>query len=126
MAKTTPNTRRPTITIVAYYLLGGGRSMQMGSHVRMDLLYGRWSERTRAKVDAVTVLLLIFYLVFLIYGGISSTSYALQYGEKSYSSWAPKMAPIKIIMTFGMVLMLLQAIATFFKSLATARGETLP
>lgn len=112
-------------TMVAYYLLGGGHSLQTGSHVRMDLLYGRWSERTRAMVDCVTVLLLIFYLVFLIHGGISSTSYALQYGEKSYSSWAPKMAPIKIVMTFGLVLMLLQAIATFFKDLAKVRGEPL-
>jgi hypothetical protein len=33
------------------------------------------------------------------------------------------MAPIKIIMGTGVLLMLLQAIATFFKDLATARGE---
>jgi TRAP-type mannitol/chloroaromatic compound transport system permease small subunit len=49
----------------------------------------------------------------------------LQYGEKSYSSWAPRMAPIKIIMCIGIVLMLLQVIATFFKDLAKARGVTL-
>jgi len=113
-------------TMVAYYLLGGGHSMQLDSHVRMDLLYGRWSERTRAIVDSVTVLLLIFYLVFLLYGGISSTAYALKYGEQSYSSWAPHMAPIKIIMSVGIVLTLLQAIATFFKDLARAIGEPLP
>jgi TRAP-type mannitol/chloroaromatic compound transport system permease small subunit len=35
------------------------------------------------------------------------------------------MAPIKIIMTIGVALMLLQAIATFFKDLAAARGEPL-
>ncbi len=112
-------------TMVAYYLLGGGHSMQLDSHVRMDLFYGRWSEKTRAVVDSITAFLLMFYLVFLIYGGLSSTSYALQYGEQSYSSWAPYMAPIKIIMTVGIVLMLLQAIATFFKDLAKARGEPL-
>ena len=32
--------------MVAYYLLGGGYSMQLDSHVRMDLVYGRWSSRT--------------------------------------------------------------------------------
>ncbi len=31
--------------MAAYYLLGGGYSMQMDSHVRMDLIYGRWSPR---------------------------------------------------------------------------------
>ena len=112
-------------TMVAYYLLGGGHSMQLNSHVRMDLLYGRWSGKTKAVVDVITVFLLIFYLLLLLYGAISSMDYALQYGEKSYSSWAPFMAPIKIIMTVGIVLMLLQVIATFFKDIAKARGETL-
>ncbi len=112
-------------TMAAYYLLGGGYSMQTDSHVRMDLLYDKWSDKTKAVVDALTILLMIFYLALLLYGGISSTSYALQYGEESYSSWAPRMAPIKIIMCIGIVLMLLQAIATFFKNVASARGEPL-
>lgn len=113
--------------MVAYFLLGGGYSMQMdsNSHVRMDLLYSRWSPRTRALVDSFTILFLIFYLVILLYGGFRSASYALQYGEKGFSAWAPPMAPIKIIMTIGIFLMLLQAIATFFKNVAEARGEPL-
>ena len=110
-------------TMAAYYLLGGGYSMQLDAHVRMDLLYGRWSAKGRAIADAVTVFCLIFYLVVLLIGAISSTEYALEYGQKNYSSWAPPLAPIKIIMTFGIFLMLLQVIATFFKDLATARGE---
>jgi TRAP-type mannitol/chloroaromatic compound transport system permease small subunit len=112
-------------TLAAYYLLGGGYSIQLDSHVRMDLFYSRWSCRTKATVDAVTILCLIFYLVLLFYGGWSSTSYALQYDEESYSSWAPYMAPIKIIMCIGIVLMLLQAFAEFFKDIAKIRGEEL-
>ena len=112
-------------TMAAYYLLGGGYSMQMDSHVRMDLFYGRWSPTTRAWVDAYTVVFLIFYLVMLLIGGISSTMYALEYGQKNYSSWAPPLAPIKIIMVIGISLMLLQSIATFFKNLAAARGKPL-
>lgn len=111
--------------MVAYYLLGGGYSMQNNDHVRMDLLYARWSDKTKAMIDAVTVLFLIFYLVLLLYGGISSTQYALQYGERSYSSWAPLMSPIKILMCIGIVLMLLQVIAQFFKDVAKVRGEAL-
>jgi len=111
--------------MVTYYLLGGGYSMQLGSHVRMDLLYGGWSDKSRAMADAVTVLFLMFYLGVLLYGGLSSTQYALKYGETSYSSWSPYMAPIKIIMTLGILLMLLQALATLFKDLAKIRGEDL-
>ena len=111
--------------MVAYFLLGGAYSMQLDAHVRMDLAYSHWSPRTRAVVDAITVFMLIFYLVMLLIGGISSTEYAIEYKETSYSAWSPYMAPIKIIMCFGIALMLLQAIATFFKDFYAARGETL-
>jgi TRAP-type mannitol/chloroaromatic compound transport system permease small subunit len=111
------------MTMAAYYILGGAYSLQLDSHVRMDLLYGRWSLRTRAIVDAVTGLMLIFYIVILLYGGISSTQYAIEYNQTNYSAWAPPMAPIKIVMTLGIAMMLLQVIATFFKDLETAKGE---
>jgi TRAP-type mannitol/chloroaromatic compound transport system permease small subunit len=112
-------------SMAAYYLLGGGYSMQLDSHVRMDLLYGRWSPKTKGFTDSITAICLIFYLAILLFGSFSSTGYALKYGERSFSSWAPPMAPIKIIMTIGIVLMLLQAIATFLKDLARARGQSL-
>lgn len=110
-------------TMAAYYLLGGGYSMQQGAHVRMDVFYTNWSPKRRAVTDSITGLFLIFYLVILLYGGISSTQYALEYGQTNYSSWAPPMAPIKIIMTIGIILMLLQSIAAWFKSLAKIKGE---
>lgn len=111
-------------TMVAYYLLGGPYSLQLGSNVRMDLFYGGWSERTKAWVDAFTVLTLIFYLCILLYGGFSSTAYAFQYGgERSNTVWRPYMAPIKVIMCFAIFMMLLQGIAILFKDIAKIRGE---
>ena len=111
--------------MVAYYMIGGPYAIQMGSNVRMDLFYGNWSDRRKAWFDAFTVFFLIFYLVFLLVGAYSSIEYAVMYGQKNRSAWAPYMAPIKIIMGVGVLLMLLQAIATFFKDLAKARGETI-
>ncbi len=110
-------------TMAAYYLLGGGYTMILDSHVRMDIFYGRWTEKTRALMDCITSFFLVFYLVVLSIGGFSSTLYALEYGQKNYSSWAPPLAPVKIIMTLGIVLMLLQSLAIFFKDLAKYRGE---
>lgn len=110
-------------TLVAYYMLGGPYSLQLGSNVRMDLVYGSWSDRTKAWADAFSIFAMIFYLGVLLYGGLSSTAYALEYGERSYSAWRPYMAPIKIIMVIGIFLMLLQAFAVFFKDVAKIRGE---
>jgi TRAP-type mannitol/chloroaromatic compound transport system permease small subunit len=111
--------------MAAYYLLGGGYSMILDGHVRMDLLYGRWSAKGQALSDLITAFLLVFYLIFLLAGGISSIKYAVQYGQVNYTPWAPPLAPIKIIMTLGILLMLLQVIATFFRDLAKVRGETI-
>lgn len=108
--------------MAAYYMLGGAYSMQLGGHVRMDLLYGHWSSRGRAFVDTLTAFCLVTYLGFLLYGAFSSTGYALQYKETSYSAWSPYMAPIKIVMTVGIILMVLQTISIFFKDLSRLRG----
>ena len=110
-------------TMVAYYMLGGPYSMQMGSNVRMDLFYGGWSDRTRAAFDALTIFALMFYLGVLLYGGIDSTIYALSYGERSPSAWRPYIAPVKIISCIGITLMLLQCTAIFFRDVAKLRGE---
>jgi TRAP-type mannitol/chloroaromatic compound transport system permease small subunit len=110
------------VLLAAYYLLGGAYSMQLDAHVRMDLLYTRWRPRKQAFADTITAVCLITYLVVLLMGGLSSTGYALEYNQTASTAWRPPLAPIKIIMTFGIFLMLLQAIATFFRDLARARG----
>lgn len=104
--------------MVAYYILGGPYSIQLGSNVRMDLFYGDWSPRRKAQVDAITVLLLIFYLGVMLYGAVDSTGYALKYGERSPTAWRPYMWPIKVVMCIGLFLMLLQVIAELFKDIA--------
>lgn len=113
-------------TMTAYYLVGGAYSMQLNDHVRMDILYDRYSEKTKARIDSFTIIFLLVYLVCLLIGSISSTLYAIEYGQRKFSQWNPSLIPIKIIMVFGIVLMLLQAVSTFFKDLAKSRGITLP
>ena len=110
-------------TLTAYFLLGGPYSIQLGSNVRMDLLYERWSPRTKAMVDAFTVLFLLAYLGVLLYGGINSTAYAIEYGERNPTAWRPYTWPIKSIMCLGIALMILQALAELSKDIARIRGE---
>ncbi|QJB56795.1 TRAP transporter small permease subunit [Pseudodesulfovibrio sp. zrk46] len=112
-------------TMAAYYLLGGGFSMLLRAHVRMDVFYSKWSEKRRATTDCFTSVCMIFYLVMLLYGGISSTAYSIQYNQMNYSAWGPPMSPIKVIMVIGIFLMLLQSISNFFKDVAKATGREL-
>ena len=109
-------------TMTAYYILGGAYSMQLGDHVRMDLIYDQCSEKNKARLDVATSGCLLFYLGCLLFGSISSTIYAIETGQRKFSMWNPSMVPIKLIMVTGIVLMLLQAISMLFKDIAKARG----
>jgi len=130
--------------MVGYYILGGPYAMQMGAHVRMDLLYGGWSARGKAWADLVTVLVLIFYLCVLLYGAVGSTAYSLGYWksepfsffaglvtgeekvgrlERSSSAWRPWMWPIKAVMIAGFFLMLLQCVSELLKDVLRLRGD---
>lgn len=138
--------------LVAYYMFGGPYSIQMGANVRMDLFYGTWSERTKAWVDAITVLFLLFYLAVLFRGAVSSTAYSLgHFGdepfqffwellrtlvtggadaakehlgflERSPTAWRPYLWPVKVIATFGVFMMFLQAVSEFLKDVSLIRG----
>lgn len=138
--------------MVAYYVLGGPYSIQLGANVRMDLLYGGWSPRAKAWVDAFTVFFLLFYLGVLLYGALISASYSLGYFgdepfdflvdlcwtfvtqgsseaqeklgfmERSPTAWRPMMWPVKLILCTGIFLMILQCLAEFFKDIGRLRG----
>ncbi|MDA0218641.1 MAG: TRAP transporter small permease subunit [Proteobacteria bacterium] len=112
--------------LLGYFMLGGAYALQLGSAVRMDLLYTRWSDRTKAAVDAVTILTLLFYLGVLLWGGVESTQYAIETGEWRRGLWRPYMWPVKVMMVLGIVLMILQCTAFLIRDLARARGRPLP
>ena len=139
--------------MVTYYSLGGPYALQAGGSVRMDLFYADWSLKKKAWFDAFTVFLLIFYLGVLFYGAMGSAAYSLGYFgtqplhffgdliyayvtggseaagkvlgflERSRSAWRPELWPIKFVMCFGFLLMLLQAFSEFLKDIARIRGE---
>ncbi|MCD6187352.1 MAG: TRAP transporter small permease subunit [Desulfuromusa sp.] len=109
--------------ITAYYIAGGAYSMILREHVRMDLLYERFSVKNRARVDVVTTFFLLFYLCIMLFGSVSSTMYAIEYGQRNFSQWNPSMIPIKLIMVAGIFLMILESISFFFKDLAIATGR---
>lgn len=141
--------------MVAYYILGGPYSIQLGSNVRMDLFYGGWSVKTKAIFDVVTAFFLMFYLGVLLYGAVGSTAYSLGYFgmepfvffkdlfvtfitegieaargmlghmERSSTAWRPVMWPVKSMLCVGVTLMLLQATAELLRDIGRIRGEDL-
>ena len=109
--------------ITAYYILGGSYSMITDDHVRMDLFYSKFSEKNKARMVAFTSIFLFFYLVTLLYGSISSLNYTLETNQRLFTAWRPYVWPIKSLMTFGILLMLLQTLSMFFKDIYRIKGK---
>ena len=110
-------------TLAGYYFMGGAMTLKNNDHVRMDLFYESLTERGKARMDLITMVCLLFYLSVLLFGSISSLTYAIETGERRFSMWNPSMIPIKSLMVGCIVLMLLQTVSLIFKHWATLRGE---
>ena len=74
-------------------------------------------------MDIFTSFFLIFYLVLLFIGSITSLIYTIETKQKLFTAWAPYVWPIKTLMLIGVLLMLLQAFSTLFKDIANFKEK---
>ncbi|MEA1911013.1 MAG: TRAP transporter small permease subunit [Spirochaetota bacterium] len=109
--------------MAVYYTLGGAYVLLIGGHVRMDLMFHRWSPKNQALSDVITFAIAIIYMGVLWYGGWKGLTYAIKYKQISMSSWRPSMIPVKLIIQFGLSFMFLQMISEFIKSVAKIVGR---
>lgn len=108
-----------------HFLLGAAITLMKGTHIRIDLLYQRFSDRTKAAVD-ITLYLLLF-LPFLILLCDALQDYALRAfmsGERTgQSAWNPPIWPFRMLITLGFAMLTLQVIAEILKCAAVLRGR---
>ncbi|HET9160436.1 MAG TPA: TRAP transporter small permease subunit [Caulobacteraceae bacterium] len=100
----------------AIVMLGAAWTLKNNAHVRVDLLYGAVSERTRTWIDLLGGLFFLMPLcVLLIYftWGWAWTSVVIQ--EASANAGGLPQWPAKILLPIGFFILLLQAIAEIIK-----------
>lgn len=110
----------------SYFFLGGAYILLREGHVRMDILYVKWTEKGKKIADIATFPLFALYVGIVVYGGIGNIQFSLKVNEHSNSLWGPPLAPIKIIMTFGSLLLLIQGISIFIRDIFTIFNKKLP
>lgn len=120
-----PTVELPVIQIwtgTTLYVLAFGYALLKKAHVRVDVLYSRYSDRWKAIVDSV--LWFVFFLPavgLILYTGFNWVEYALRIGERSnLTFWYPPTAPIRIIFLVGMSLFFLQGVVTLIRDLYMA------
>ena len=100
-------------------LLGGPYTLKMNEHVRVDLVYGTVSERTRIWIDIVCgVLFLLPICVILIYFTWPWFVESWRLGEESSNAGGLIRWPVKLVLPLGFALMVLQGISELIKRVA--------
>ncbi len=99
------------------FAMGWAYAMRHHSHVRIDVLYARFSPRTRAGIDTFGYLLLFLPLMAMfIDSSISWAVNAWVVGEKSVETyWYPPMGPFRTIVAIGFIMFFLQGTAQFVR-----------
>ena len=85
---------------------------RVGRHLRVDFIVNRLPAGVQAVLGYIVFpLLALFYIVPLTWKSWENSWYALQVGERSYSSWAPLVGPIKVMVPICAALLSLVLIA---------------
>jgi TRAP-type mannitol/chloroaromatic compound transport system permease small subunit len=107
----------------AAFLLAAACTLRENGHVRIDVLYGRVSERTRQWID------LLGHLFFLMPFSVLMVVYLVPYTVQSYTSGEVStnsggliIWPAKAMMLVGFVLLTIQGVSEIIKKIAIMQG----
>ena len=109
---------------MVYILMGGGYTLLHRGHVRVDVIYARFSPKAQAIVDLTltTVLFFFFTGVLLYFGGqVALRSFAIK--EMSSSGiWEGQIWPFKQFIPIGTILIMFQFVLLMIRDFRVAFG----
>lgn len=105
-----------------HFMLGAAYTLLRGGHIRTDMLYEKFSPRTKGIVDAVGYLIFFFPAVIaLLVAGADAAIHSWSILEKSeISPWRPPIYPFKTVVPVAALLLLLQGVSELLKSVYAA------
>ncbi len=107
------------------FLLGSAYTLRQNAHVRVDVLFGRLSERAQAWVNlAGTILFLIPFCVVMLWVSWPPVRNSWQILEMSPDPGGLPRYPIKTVIPIAFLLILAQGISELIKHIAFLRGIT--
>jgi len=102
--------------------LGGGYALLQQAHVRVDIVYDRFSTRTKAIIDLFSSSFMFLFLVVLVWQTSKMSLHSIKHLEHSQTIFGPPIYPFKVILAIGIFLFLLQGLSHFLRNLYIAFG----
>lgn len=119
----TPATELQWYLFSVIFLMGAAYGLNHNVHVRVDVMYERFSAKTQAIIDmAGTILFLIPFCVLMLYVSYPAVASSWSIRETSPDPGGLPRWPIKMLIIVSFVLLLLQALSQLVKQVDVIRG----
>ena len=107
----------------ALFMLGAHYTLMRGAHIRTDMLWEKFSPRTKGRIDTIAYIFFFFPAMFLLfYASVDEAWHAFQMGELSeQTAWRPYLWPFKAVVPLTSLLLMIQGVSELLKSLYAAR-----
>lgn len=105
-------------------MLGAAHTLRVNGHVRVDVLYSRYSDRTRLWVDLLGGIFFLMPMAIII-GWLSWPLFmnSYQIGEHSANAGGLLRWPVKVLIPIGFLLLTLQGFSEIVKRIGALTGH---
>lgn len=105
------------------FMLAAAWTLLENEHIRIDVIYGRWSRRAQHWIDVIgTVLFLLPFTAIMLWLTWPALMGSLRSGEISMNAGGLALWPARAVMVAGFGLLFVQGISELIKKIAVMRG----
>jgi len=114
------------MSVAAFVFLSGGYALSHDVHVKADIFYNMLNRRVKRVITFFCYIAFFFApMAAILYSSFRMLYISIVEGEYShFTPWAPPLWPIRIILCFGFVLLMLQGIVKFAEFVKGKEGES--
>lgn len=108
------------------FMLGAAYTLLNKGHIRTDLFYSKFPARRQGMIDAIMYLVLFFPgMIFFLFAGIDYAAHSWVTQERTtLSPWRPIIYPFKTVIPLTALMLMIQGVSEFIKSIYAAKmGE---
>jgi len=102
----------------------GGYALLKKAHVSVDIIYARFSPRTKALLDVITSPIFFIFVGALVWFGFKEAYDAYVNHQTVLSQFASPLWPVKTLIAVGAVFIFLQGVAKLIRDIRTLTGES--
>ena len=99
------------------YMISGAYAYREDQHVRVDVIYAKFSPRGKAIADIVTSFFFFVFIGTMLVTGYRFAADAVNVREVSFTEWGIQYWPVKLMIPIGAALLLLQGISKLLKDI---------